>query len=234
MFKHLLLPVLFFLAASCGQDNTSSSKQTNDSAAVETKIDQQDTVSHATGTTGLTLKHEAYNQDIKNLPDALVAFVPGGYTALDTATGDLNGDGYADMILVLKKNGEDTTSDVNEHPEKRPLLILTGQPDRSYKLAARNDNAVYCIDCGGMMGDPFMDVVIKNGYFSVEHTGGSSWRWTRTITFRYSPADKYWYLHKDGGDSFHASEPEKVKTTVKTTKDFGKVPFDKFDIYKEE
>jgi hypothetical protein len=172
--------------------------------------------------------------DTNDLPLGFSQFIPQDYSMLDTASGDLNLDSYPDIILILKKNGEDTTSDVIEHPEKRPLLILTGQADGLYKLAARNDNAVYCVDCGGIMGDPYTGITIKKGYFSVEHEGGSSWRWTRIITFKYSPADHCWYLYKDGGDSFHTSDPENIKTTVKTTKNFGKVPFNKFDIYKED
>ncbi|MDT3401951.1 hypothetical protein [Mucilaginibacter terrae] len=168
------------------------------------------------------------------VPAILKGFVPAGYEVLDLTRGDLNKDAYPDAIMVLYKKGEEKTSDVIDHPEKRPLLILTGQHDKSYKLAARSNNAVYCVDCGGMMGDPFTGITIKNGYFSVEHYGGSGWRWTRIITFKYNPADKSWYLFKDGGDSFHSGEPEKVKTKVKTVKDFGKVAFQKFDIYKEE
>ena len=165
---------------------------------------------------------------------ALSAYIPKGFTALDTSSGDLNHDQYPDMILVLKENGEDSTSDVIDHPTRRPLLVLIGHSGPGYKLAARNDNAVYCVDCGGVMGDPFTGVTVKNGYFSVEHYGGSGWRWTRIITFKYSPADNYWYLHKDGGDTYHVSDPNNAETKVKTTKDFGKLPFDKFDIYKEE
>jgi hypothetical protein len=83
------------------------------------------------------------------------------------------------------------------------------------------------------MGDPFMQVVIKKGYFSIEHYGGSSWRWTRIITFKYSPDDNYWFLYKDGGEYFHAAEHEKKTKKVLTSKDFGKVRFDEFDIYKD-
>lgn len=235
MLKQALLIAVLLFAASCGQDRaTAVSPTTKDSGAVITRAALQDTSLVAADTSETPVKHMAYNQDMKVLPPALAPFVPEGYTALDTTSGDLNLDTYPDMTLVLKKNGEETTSDVVEHPERRPLLLLLGQGEGTYKLAARNDNAVYCIDCGGMMGDPFMDVVIKKGYFSVEHYGGSGWRWTRTITFKYSPADSTWYLHKDGGDSFHAAEPEKVQTTVRTTKDFGKVPFEQYNIYAEE
>ena len=83
------------------------------------------------------------------------------------------------------------------------------------------------------MGDPYMDVIIKNGYFSVEHYGGSSWRWTRIITFRYSAQDQYWFLHKDGHESYHASEPQKIKTRTYTSKETGMVRLEDFDIYKE-
>jgi hypothetical protein len=160
-------------------------------------------------------------------------FIPKGYSILDTATGNLNLDAYPDMLLALKKDGEEKTSDVTEHPEQRPLLILLGQPDHTFALAARSDNSIYCVDCGGVMGDPYQSLVIKKGFFSVEHYGGSSWRWTRIVTFKYNAAEKKWYLFKDGGDSFHASEPEKVKRTIKTAKDFGKIPFEKFDVYKD-
>lgn len=167
------------------------------------------------------------------VPSDLKTFVPKGYDALELSRGNLNLDDYPDVILVLYKKGEEKTSNVIDHPEKRPLLVLLGQADKTYKLVAKSDNAVYCVDCGGQMGDPFTGITIKNGYFSVEHYGGSGWRWTRIITFKYSPADKSWYLYKDGGDSFHATDPEKVQTKVKTVKDFGKVPFSKFDIYKD-
>lgn len=168
------------------------------------------------------------------VPANLKNFVLKGYEVLDITKGNLNLDTYPDAIMVLYKKGEKETSDVIDHPEKRPLLILTGQADKTYKLAARSDNAVYCVDCGGQMGDPFTGITIKNGYFSVEHYGGSSWRWTRIITFKYSSAEKNWFLHKDGGDSFHAAAPEEVKTKVKTVKSFGKVPFKNFDIYKDK
>jgi len=168
------------------------------------------------------------------VPANLKQFVLKGYDVLDISKGDLNRDVYPDAIMVLAKLGEKKTSDVLTHPEKRPLLVLIGQANKSYKLAARSDNAVYCVDCGGQMGDPYTGITIKNGYFSVEHYGGSGWRWTRIITFKYSAADKNWLLHKDGGERFHAITHEEVKTPVLTVKDFGKVPFEKFDIYKDK
>lgn len=174
------------------------------------------------------------SETLSALPDELKGFVPAGYSFLGGEKGNLNLDGYADIVLVLKKDNEKETSDVVEHPEKRPLLILIGQADKTYKLAARNDNTVYCVDCGGVFGDPFDGLTITNGNFSINHYGGSAWRWTRVITYKYSPADKNWYLFRDGSDSYHTSNPNKSETKILTAKNFGKVSFEKFDIYKEE
>jgi len=168
------------------------------------------------------------------LPSSVTQQIPKGYEVLESRKGDLNHDAYPDLMLVLHKPDEKETSDVIEHPTKRPLLLFKGTKDKNFQFIARNDNAVYCIDCGGQMGDPFTGITIKKGFFSVEHYGGSGWRWTRIITFKYSPNDQKWYLYKDGGESYHASDPEKVSEKVKTSRDFGKVAFSSFDIYKED
>ncbi|MBE7170584.1 MAG: hypothetical protein INR73_08335 [Williamsia sp.] len=219
--------VIFALACSqsARQPDSSASRDTSTAAV------QPDTATRNAQTGNLP---PGNREEATQTGTGLAAFVLPNYSVLDTATGDLNGDSLPDKLLLLKKKGEDTSSDVTEHPEKRPLMILTGQADGTYKLAARNDNAVLCVDCGGVMGDPYMRLVIKGGYFSVEMAGGSSWRWTRTVTFRYAPSEHNWLLYKDGHGSFHASEPDKVETRLYTAKDFGQVSFEKFDVYKEQ
>jgi hypothetical protein len=167
------------------------------------------------------------------LPTAIRRALPAGYTVLDAARGDLNRDALPDWLVVLHRPDEQKTSDVIDHPTKRPLLVFVGGSDGTYTLAARSDNAVYCVDCGGIMGDPFMGLAIKKGYFTVEHYGGSAQRWTRYVTFRYDPAARAWLLHRDGHEHFHATDPEHGTTTATTAKDFGRVPLTKFDIYKE-
>lgn len=187
-------------------------------------------------TTNTKIEHEprreSFKDGIDNLPNKLLQFVPDNYSVLDTAIGDLNLDGINDYVIVLNKNGEDTLSNVVNNPERRPLLIILCNQNNELYLARRNDNTVYCIDCGGMMGDPFEGITIKDGYFSIEHYGGSAWRWTRIITYKYSKQDQEWYLYKDGSESFHATKPGKVESKIETTKDFGKVNFQNYDIYK--
>ena len=125
--------------------------------------------------------------------------------------------------------------------EKRPLLLLLGQVDSSYKLACRNDNAVYCIDCGGVFGDPFTGTTIKNGYFSIEHGIAGGQHWEQVTTFKYDRAKGNWFLYKDHfisyklNDSRDENAEALVKETdkLKTVRNFGTVPFEKFNIYSE-
>lgn len=180
------------------------------------------------------LQKEVLKQNIDNLSNELLEFVPKNYSVLGSESGDLNLDGINDYILVLKKDDEEILSNVVDNPERRPLLILLRNKNNKLQLVKRNDNTVYCVDCGGMMGDPFTGITIKNGYFSVEHYGGSAWRWTKIITYKYSKQENEWFLYKDSSEGFHASESEKVGSKIRTTKDFGKIKFEDFDIYKEE
>ncbi len=158
-----------------------------------------------------------------------------GYSIIDTCVGDLNRDNFPDLIVVYGKTSENETSDVIDNPELRPLAIYTGKADRAMNFTTSSDRAVLCVDCGGVMGDPFTGIVIKNGYFTVEHYGGSAWRWTRYITFKYAAKSGDWNLHRDGGDFFHSADPENTnKHSMKTVKDFGIVPFEEYDIYNNE
>jgi hypothetical protein len=87
---------------------------------------------------------------------------------------------------------------------------------------------VLCYNCGGVFGDPYEGLAIKNGYFSVEHYGGSSWRWTRIITFKYHDAKKAWYLHRDAGISYHTSDPDTETESVYNQADYGKLNFEEY------
>ncbi len=86
-----------------------------------------------------------------------------------------------------------------------------------------------CKGCGGVLGDPYVSMAIKDGFFSVEHYGGSNWRWTDIATFKFDKKKKKkWFLTRWGGDTFNTSEPDKKTTAIKTKKEFGIVEFEKF------
>ena len=175
-------------------------------------------------------------------------FIPEGYIVKDWRTGNLNRDDQDDVVIILEEEGDGTTTadaaqgaeggagagaspqnDYELNEKKRPVMLLTRNKNGELKFAGRNDNIVLCSDCGGVFGDPYSAITIKNGYFSIEHYGGSNWRWTRIMTFKYSEQNKTWYLHKDGGDSFHTSNPDKVESKVLSKKDFGTIKFEDYN-----
>jgi hypothetical protein len=151
----------------------------------------------------------------KVLPVELRPYVLQGYEMLDVAKGDLNGDNLVDYILILKTKGEDTlTFDNAEWEAARPLLLIIRQPGGGLKSVASNTELILCRQCGGAMGDPYMGMAIKKNEFSVEAYGGSSWRWSETVTFRYDKLKKNWYLQKQTINSFQAGDPETTTTNA--------------------
>ncbi len=165
----------------------------------------------------------------QKLPPAVRPFVDKGTRPIYLASGDLNGDGLEDHVLVLQRQGKsDADPEAKEQP--RPLLILLGQPGGALKLAKRNEKIVYCEACGGMMGDPFQGVEVGPKTFTVSHYGGSGWRWSVSYRFNYSRRDDTWQLVRVEEESFHAADPEKVSRKVATPpKNFGKIDIADFD-----
>ncbi len=153
----------------------------------------------------------------------LQSFIPADYSILDSASGDINKDGKKDMLVILKYNDEENSGDT-----VRPLLVLLGSGKDLYELTAQSDSVVLCKACGGVFGDPYAGMTVKNNFFSIEHYGGSNWRWTRIITFRYDVKTGNIYLHRDAGESFHVDDPDKTKPYTYTKEDYGKLLFSKY------
>jgi hypothetical protein len=147
-------------------------------------------------------------------------FIPDSFSILDSLPGELNGDGYADMLLILKSPYEGVESNV-----PRPLLILFGTENNTYKLSARNDSVVLSADEGGIFGDPYQEMSTGDKTFSVIHMGGSAWRWVRQIAFSYSAEEDKWYLDGDGGSSFHISNPDSAEVFDVHPEDWKRLPF---------
>jgi hypothetical protein len=88
-----------------------------------------------------------------------------------------------------------------------------------------------CSECGGMMGDPFAGVTVRTNTFTVNHYGGSAWRWTADYKFNYSRIDKTWQLVRIEKTNFHAADQKKTleRNVMTPPKDFGKVDIADFD-----
>lgn len=235
MMKKWIVPLaLLFTACNNTEHTPASTPARHDSTSVPSTTSEEK----------MEPVHTSVLDETGTLPANLQSFVPAGFAALDTASGDLNMDGKTDMILVLKSLAEDTLSDIggDEQQElRRPMLLLLGQDNGAYTLAARNDNAVLCHNCGGIFGDPFTGITIKNGYFSIEHGIAGGQHWESATTFKYDTGQAKWFEHRDGYISYRMNDkagPEedalvKDMETQKTVKDFGIVPFEQYDAYKE-
>lgn len=218
-FTTLLMSAAAGVLLSCG--NTASDSKDANATPATTK--PAETATKSAETSAATSKpSESKGRTINEI-------IPQGYEILLQEKGDINDDKVADLVLILRDKREENEPD-NESL-RRPLLLLLGEKDGGYTLARRNDNAIYCVTCGGTMGDPVQGITIKSPYFSIENVGGSGMRWLHVVTFKYDATDKEWYLHRDGHESFHSAEPEKIlEKSSMTTKNFGNVKFEKYDI----
>ena len=157
----------------------------------------------------------------------LQSFVLDGHVILDYIKGDLNADGLEDVILITKAKTEAETYD--EAP--RPLILLIRDENGKLSIRRRNIKTVYCYSCGGAMGDPYQRLVIKGNYFSIEHYGGSNWKWEKIITFKYDSEKDGIYLHKVGSINYNL-EAKVEEEKILSTKDFGVIKMEDFNIYK--
>jgi hypothetical protein len=58
----------------------------------------------------------------------------------------------------------------------------------------------------------------------MEHYGGSNWRWTRVITFKFDTKSKQFILHS----SWHVSDPNKQTENLFSKEDLDKLTFAKY------
>ena len=167
--------------------------------------------------------------EVVEVPPELRAFVEPKTLAISVSTADLDRDGDQDYVLVLERQDEKYL-DLDSSDGQRPLLVIVRAADGSLGVAKRSERAVMCSTCGGVMGDPFMEVTAGPGTFSISHYGGSAWRWSADYRFNYSRRDATWQLVEVKGASFHVNEPEKEELRRYTPpKDFGKIDIADFD-----
>ena len=98
---------------------------------------------------GLALAGSGAVADEDDLPAELEPFVLPGHEVLDSAEGDLDGDGRRDAVLILAGPAE--VAEEDDMDTRRLLLLLVRQADGRLKEVRRNDGVVYCRTCGGIL-----------------------------------------------------------------------------------
>lgn len=100
----------------------------------------------------------------------IYSFVPTGYDTLGVAKGDLNNDKIDDYVLALyHKNEKKEDRSVDSFPP-RLLIILFGAKN-GYIQSVISSTALLCKGCGGIFGDPFAGIEIKNNVLQIDHYG---------------------------------------------------------------
>lgn len=155
--------------------------------------------------------------------------ITNAYTVVFSASGDADLDGFSDRMVVLKKKANDTTVT----NEQRPLLLLLGQEDGSFKEVVRNDEI---IDSEGAFGDPLEELSIEEGTLFIKHGIAGGQHWNRITTFRYDKEKEDWFLMKEHFVSYSfndSRDPDAEalvmdKELIKTKKDFGLITLKKY------
>jgi hypothetical protein len=158
--------------------------------------------------------------------DDLHSFATNGNKILASKTGDLNGDGKPDALLVLDPA---TTGDekLGEGPARRVLILIRDANGQLQKVA-QNDKLVPCAQCGGIAGDPFSYVQISANGFTVVTEGGSREHWSNEYTFTYSAQHTDWLLSNLKREVTDQDSGKNKKIDL-LPKDFGVVTFANFD-----
>lgn len=89
-------------------------------------------------------------------------------------------DGTDEKIVVY--NVSDKKDEINGVDRE---VIIFKKAKEKWVIWHRSVNAVGNSKDGGMMGDPFEDIEIKNGILLIHQSGGSSWKWGHTDKYRY-------------------------------------------------
>ena len=166
----------------------------------------------------------------------LSQFVPKGYKLLFQYTADLNADSIPDKIIIVgvdKALGDSVLKTIfpsGTNYQRRPVIILLGQTDHSYKRVTRNDNAI-----AQSLGtkDPFSTIKCETGSFTLVHTiDGIGQQCMVESRFEWKDKQNDWYLKLYSQSCISAKPSLDTEGSggykEKTPKNFGKITFGKY------
>lgn len=104
--------------------------------------------------------------------------IPEGYNELIASEGDLDGDGIAEKVIVFD------TDRIGDMGTEREIYICKKENDEwmLWKIA---HGPVLSSESGGVMGDPFNDMVVDKDMIYISHMGGSMEKWYYNHNYKY-------------------------------------------------
>ena len=100
------------------------------------------------------------------------------YRIIACSTGDLNGDSLSDLAVVAEQLSSGQLG-------SRKLYVLLQKKDGSYYVDCSNERLIFGRMEGGVFGEPFESITIRNLELLINHFGGSGSRWGCEDTFKY-------------------------------------------------
>jgi len=104
--------------------------------------------------------------------------VPKGWEVIDSGNGNLDEDDIKEKVVLYN------TTDSTDFGKHRELRIFKKEKE-NWALWKSSRTALLKSDDGGMMGDPYGGIEIKNRILSIHHNGGTSWKWGYTDKYRF-------------------------------------------------
>lgn len=98
---------------------------------------------------------------------------------------DFNQDGIQDIAAIVYPFDEHI-QEMNSDVRSEDRFLAVGFADAAGNLTlALNVQAVPCLDCGGVYGEPELALHSGNGVISLSSYGGATWRWEETQKIRH-------------------------------------------------
>lgn len=112
--------------------------------------------------------------------------IPENYVVIDSILGDLDNDSVKELVVAF-----DTKKPDEEYESVPRELRIYKNTNGKWTAWKKSEEALYGSRDGGMMGDPYAGMEIKNGILLISHFGGSSWKWEHTDKYRFQNGEFY-------------------------------------------
>ncbi|WP_353548715.1 hypothetical protein [Sediminibacterium sp. KACHI17] len=107
--------------------------------------------------------------------------IPRNYSIVDSIRGDLDKDGVDELVVAYNTKSDEEAIDDGVPRE----LIIYKLVNHKWSVWQKSTQALMGSRDGGMMGDPYGEMVIEKGILKILQEGGSSWKWNITDKYRY-------------------------------------------------